>query len=82
MTPVSCVLVRTPYPCLPVPIFTWDRRPSDLLVMGTTIVVPIYSFVGAKRGVALPVLAHSSLKLGHLEKCLGFFLAMHDPYLP
>ena len=23
--------------------------------MGTTIVVPIYSFVGAKRGMALPV---------------------------
>src|SRR5208282_4203646 len=33
MAPVSCVLVRTPYPCLPVPIFTWDRRPSDLLVV-------------------------------------------------
>ena len=24
--------------------------------MGTTIVVPIYAFVGAKRGVVLPVL--------------------------
>src|SRR5208282_2257684 len=30
--PVSCVLVRTPYPCFPVPIFAWDQRPSDLLV--------------------------------------------------
>jgi len=26
-----------------------------IIIMDTTIVVPIYSFVGAKRGVALPV---------------------------
>ena len=26
-----------------------------IVIMGTTIVVPIYAFVGAKRGVAFPV---------------------------
>ena len=33
-------------------------RSSDkfaIAIMGITIVVPIYSFVGAKRGVVLPV---------------------------
>src|SRR5208282_5027542 len=32
MAPLSCVLVQSPYPCPSAPIFTWDRRPSDLLV--------------------------------------------------
>src|SRR5208282_1083824 len=44
-----------------------------------TIVVPIYALVGAKGGVALPVLAHNSLKLGHLEKSLGIFCRYECP---
>src|SRR5208282_2937649 len=44
-----------------------------------TIVVPIYAFVGAKGGVALPVLAHNSLKLGHLEKMFGIFCRYECP---
>ena len=64
-----------------VPTITWDRRPSDLLVMGTTIMIRMYSFVGAKRGVALSVFG--SLKLGHLEKKFGFcFVDMNVLYLP
>jgi hypothetical protein len=34
-------------------VLSGHRSPQHL-VMGTTIVVPIYAFVGAKRGVALP----------------------------
>src|SRR5208282_1628890 len=47
--------------------------------MGTTIVVPIYAFVGAKGAWFCRFLAHSSLKLGHLEKSLGVFCSYECP---
>jgi hypothetical protein len=74
-SPSICLPLRLPSMVPIIPIITWDRRPSGLLVYGhhdsgTHICV----CRGTKGAWFCRFWAHSSLKLGHLEKKLQGYL--------